>query len=249
MSLWADVDGNSQIGLISGTLMRLIESQQHIATLSFVDTLEEQALLEDLLEGAKPEYNNNYDKYHYLLKTPFRYPPLKWGSRFGQVFEPSIFYAGLSISAVLAESAFYRFVFWHSMEESSSDGFIRTQHTLFSATYSSMNGVKLHQTPFAEHEKVLTDPSNYSLTQELGAQMRKADINAFEYVSARDKQKGKCVGLFSPNAFRQKKPSDMSQWLCELSSSKVTFKQYGNKQLHTFALDEFLIDGRLPYPA
>lgn len=74
MSIWERCQGEQHITSISGTLYRLVESQEHIATLDYVDSLEEQALLEDMLENTKPNYPDNSTSYHYLLKTPFRYP-------------------------------------------------------------------------------------------------------------------------------------------------------------------------------
>lgn len=57
----------------------MVESQEQVATLQLVDTLEEQALLEELLESSKPPVPADAEPLHYLLKTPFRYPPLRWG--------------------------------------------------------------------------------------------------------------------------------------------------------------------------
>lgn len=229
--------------------MRLVESQQHIATLSYVDTLEEQALLEELLDEAKPPYPESVQDYHYLLKTPFRYPPLKWGSRFGKTYEPSLFYAGLNLNTVLAESAYYRFVFWHSMTDKPSLNFIRTQHTLFSVPYYTDNGIKLQHQPFSRHEALLTDQQNYSNTQILGTQMRESGVEGFEYLSARDRFDGICIGLFTPSVFSQQQPKQSSQWLCELSTDNVVFKEVGSSKLKEYAIEDFLLDGNLPFPA
>ena len=59
-----------------------------IATRKLVDSLAEQELLEKLLEGAKPPAPGA--RVHYLLSTPFRYPPLPHGSRFGRATERGI---------------------------------------------------------------------------------------------------------------------------------------------------------------
>ena len=106
--VWDACNGAQQIGSLKGTLYRLVESQEQVATLGYVDTLDEQALLEEMLESTKPVYREGLMTYHYLLSTPFRYPPLKWGSRFGAVHEPSIFYGGSTVDVTLAESAYYR---------------------------------------------------------------------------------------------------------------------------------------------
>ena len=113
--LWESCHGTEQLTNVKGTLYRLVESQEQIATLGYVDTLDEQALLEEMLESTKPNYKEDLSAYHYLLSTPFRYPPLQWGSRFGGIHEPSLFYGGVSIAVTLAESAYYRFIFWKSM--------------------------------------------------------------------------------------------------------------------------------------
>ena len=94
---------------------RMVESQEKVATLNLVDTLEEQALLESVIEGSKP--GNINLKRHYLLSTPFRYPPLKYGSRFGSRYEPSIFYGAHSVSTMLNEAAYYAFYFMSGMKE------------------------------------------------------------------------------------------------------------------------------------
>jgi hypothetical protein len=72
---------------------RMVETQETTATLGIVDSMEEQALLEQLLDQVKPPYREGTQGMHYLLKTAFRYPPLKYGSRFGTRLMPSFFYA------------------------------------------------------------------------------------------------------------------------------------------------------------
>jgi len=248
LTIWEACAGPQHIGPLSGTLFRLVESQEQIATLGYVDTLEEQALLEELLEGVKPPYPENSDRYHYLLKTPFRYPPLKWGSRFGRLNEPSIFYGGCRIETALAESAYYRFVFWFSMNSEPVKDKLRTEHTLLSVGYRTAKGIRLNAPPFDKYSAELTHPKNYLTTQLLGSAMRAAAVNAFEYQSARDPQQGTCVGLFSLDAFKQKKPDDMSPWLCEVSATEVSFKQAGSRTIMTYFIADFLFDNRLPLP-
>lgn len=247
--IWEECNGPAQVGPIDGTLYRLVESQQQVATLGYVDTLEEQALLEAMLEDAKPPCPNDSAKLHYLLKTPFRYPPLKWGSRFGRRHEPSLFYAGLAVNPTLAETAYYRFVFWHSMAGKPPADRIHTQHTLFSARYRTDSGIRLHQAPFDDHRKTLRHPAKYRPCQELGSAMREAGVDAFEYVSARDPDEGACVALFSPLAFVSRRPLRSNRWICELSADEVAFKKDGTRNVTRFSLTSFLYRKRLPMPA
>lgn len=51
-------------------IFRVVESQETIATMNLVDTLDEQSLLEDLIEASKPSAQG-MEQYHYLIKTPF----------------------------------------------------------------------------------------------------------------------------------------------------------------------------------
>lgn len=247
--VWAVCKGVQQIGRLTGTLYRLVESQEQVATLGYVDTLEEQALLEAMLENTKPVYKEDLSAYHYLLSTPFRYPPLKWGSRFGAVHEPSLFYGGSSVEVTLAESAYYRFVFLNSMAAIPIKKQIRSEHSLFSLDYQSQQGVCLHHAPFDNYQDEISNPTQYIKSQQLGSAMRAAGVEAFEYSSARDPQKRVCLGLFTARAFRHKKPKNMSQWLCETTANEVFFKQLGFSAITSFRLEAFLVDEKLPMPA
>ena len=247
--LWSDCNGAAHIRPIQGLLYRLVESQEQVATLGYVDNLDEQALLEQMLDQTKPPYPEGSGDLHYLLKTPFRYPPLQWGSRFGRVTEASIFYGAASIKTTLAESAYYRLVFWNSIDAAPIKDKIRTEHTLFSARYKTTHGVQLQQPPFDLHVSNLAHPSNYAASQSIGSDMREAGVRAFEYESARDHGLGACIGLFSPQELASKRPLDMSQWLCEVTASEVSFKQVGSREVTTFLATDFMIDGDLPLPA
>ncbi len=247
--LWAACNGAQQVGNLTGTLYRLVESQEQIATLGYVDTLDEQALLEEMLEQTKPAYKEDLTAYHYLLSTPFRYPPLKWGSRFGGLHEPSLFYGGVSVEVTLAESAYYRFVFWNSMTGLPIKKQIRSEHSLFSVAYQSLRGVRLHQAPFDKYQHEIASPTEYTQSQQLGTAMRTSGVEAFEYPSARDPQKDICVGLFTARAFKHKKPKNMSLWLCETTANEVLFKQLGSNAITSFKLETFLLHAKLPMPA
>ena len=245
--IWKECKGEQYLCSISGDLHRMVESQEQVATMSYVDTLDEQELLEQLLEEVKPPYPEHVyaqnKNYHYLLTTPFRYPPLKWGSRFGSINEPSLFYAGLTKTATLAESAYYRFIFLYSMTGLNSNSRIRSEHCMFSVGYQTDKGVKLHQPPFNAYQEKLTHPTSYIDTQQIGRDMRASNIDAFEYQSARDPENGHCIGLFNPSAFKQRNPKTQSQWLCEATLNSVSFKQLGEHQIFHYSRECFEIDG------
>lgn len=113
----------------------IVESQEQIATLSLVDDLAEQNLLEGLLERSKPSLPAGCKGLHDLLSTPFRYPPLRHGSRFGSRAEPGLLYGARRLPTVLAEAAYYRFVFWIGMTTPPPAGQLLTQHSVFWARF------------------------------------------------------------------------------------------------------------------
>ncbi|MBD9499733.1 RES family NAD+ phosphorylase [Pseudomonas sp. BGr12] len=246
--LWAKYE-DWVVAPIRGRLVRLVESQGQVATLQLVDTLEEQALLEELLETSKPRMPPPAEPLHYLLKTPFRYPPLRWGSRFGRRHEPSLFYGALKLETAMAESAFYRFVLWEGMATPPPSGRILSEHASFEARFQVQKGVRLHLPPFREHEALL-DPQDYSVTQGLGSAMRDAGVEAFEYRSARCPQGGINVALFVPAAFTEKRPRNLMPWLCETTSEYVAFKHAQVPDSpRLYRREQYLVDGRLPHPA
>lgn len=245
--IWQSCKGQQQIQTISGTLYRLAESQEQIATRRYVDSLQEQATLEELLESSKPVYDN-YSHLDYLLRSPFRYPPLEHGSRFGRPHEMSLFYGAETVSTTLSEVAYYRFVFFQDIKDHPKP-LLTSEHTIFSVDYSTDNGIELHKAPFDQFMNQLRHPYDYRDTQQLGSDMRNAGVEAFQYVSARDVNKGICVGLFTPAAFIDSKPVSYSAWQCEVGKTTVAFKETGKRSVTTFNITQFQVNGTLPKPA
>jgi hypothetical protein len=226
-----------------------VESQEQIATMGLVDTLAEQDRLEYLIDGSKPPYNVNVKGLHYLLSTPFRYPPLTHGSRFGSRYEPSLFYGSREITTVLAETAYYRFVFWDGMTTPPPSGCYKTQHTLFGAEFATPCGICLQWPPFDVHHAALTDQCNYSATQQMGQSMREVGALAIEYCSARDSLQGVNVALYSPEVFTNPRPTFQDGYVCETTSSTVAFSSREGGTLFYFERNHFMVDGSLPSPA
>ncbi|MEC5397196.1 RES family NAD+ phosphorylase [Uliginosibacterium sp. H1] len=231
--------------LLGGTAWRLVESQEQIATNRLVANLAEQALLEQMLETSKPRAPVDTARLHYLLATPFRYPPLPWGSRFGGRTEPGLFYASRSVGTVLAESAYYRYLFLAGMSVAPA-GALTTQHTLFSLTLRSEKGLRLQAPPFDAWRVQLTDPADYRSSRALGSAMRAAGIEAFEFESARDPEHGTNLALFTPLALAHDRPDLTQQWLCETTPATVRYYHQPSASLWQFDAVHFMVEGRLP---
>src|SRR5262249_9650428 len=94
-STWTRAALSSEAHSLTGTCWRLVEAQHRVSTLKLVDTVEEQALLEEQIQATKPPLPAGAERLHYLLATPFRYgAPYPVGSRFRRAgFTDGVFYA------------------------------------------------------------------------------------------------------------------------------------------------------------
>jgi hypothetical protein len=248
MDIWAQCKDYIAPEFISHELIRVVESQEQVATNSLVDNLEEQGLLENMLENTKPAIPSYRADLHYLLATPFRYPPLEFGSRFGTRFEPGIFYGSHTLNTAFTETAYYRFLFWRGMNTPPPSRKFVTQHTIFGAKYKTSCGLKLQKAPFSDYESYLTDATDYSATQPLGTAMREFGIEAFQFRSARDPQRGINAGLFVPKVLASPQPLYQQQWLCETSDNNVGFFSAIDSKVHQYPIEIYLKNGTFPEP-
>ena len=246
--VWLKTNGETHIKPLIGLIYRLVESQEQIATLGLVNNVYEQGVLEDLLETTKSPIPEKTETLHYLLKTPFRYPPLKYGSRFGKSFDRGLFYASLNINTALVETAYYRFVYMLG-PEIPFNAPISSEYSSFSVKVRCDRGIFLDLPPFSDYESILVSPSSYSETQKLGADMREASVGAFRYISARDKSKGKNIALFTPDAFFNNKPSKLTTWICQASIHEVGFLSKENQKRILFNQKDFWVENSFPSPA
>ncbi len=231
-----------------GTLRRIVENQEQKVTVSLVDNLAEHEVLENLLEESKPvaDWHPRLARLDYLLRTPWRYPPLQWGSRFGRRFEPSIFYGALSDAALFAEAGYYRMLFLEGMETPFRERIV-SQFTVFEANYQTSQGMDLTRPPFEKHAPVLRHKSHYQPCQVLGTELRERGVEVIHYRSARAANDATNVALFSPAALRSRKHRRPRHGLCELRVEGVSFRL--GDELHEFRREEFLYRGRFPQPA
>jgi hypothetical protein len=219
-----------------------------VSTRKLVDSLDEQALLEELIDRAKPP-DVSRAGMHYLLFTPFRYPPLLHGSRFGPRHERGIWYGSESRRTMFSEVAYYRLLF---LEGTSADlGPLTTQLTAFTARARTQRGVDLVSPPFDAHRRTIASRTSYDATQTLGAAMRAAGVELFRYPSARDVDGGVNVAALTPVVFGSSKPRGFETWHCRASREQVELakRDYFSRESFSFERGEFLVNGRLPSPA
>ena len=131
-----------QPGTIGGSLHRIVESQVQVATSRLCASLEDADLLEAMLDAkSKPRRRAGTEHLHYLLATPFRYPPLRHGSRFGSTTERGVWYGSEEIETAMAEVAFYRLLFLAGTQAEIPH--TESQHTLYAADVATDFGCDL----------------------------------------------------------------------------------------------------------
>lgn len=249
--IWTRCAGSSEIGTLAARPWRAVEAQHLAATRRLVDTSEEQAVLESLVEAGKPPLaaGPEFAGYHYLLTTPFRYPPLRHGSRFATRHERSLWYGSKELRTAFAEVAYYRLVFLEGTCASLGD--LVVDLSAFRSHVRTRRGVDLTRPPFDAYLERISSPVAYEESQALGSAMREAGVAAFRYRSARDPEGGVSVGLFTPRAFAARSPDTPITWLCLANRERIEFlrKDALARTSFVFERPSFLVGGRLPQPA
>ena len=184
-----------------------------------VDTLAEQALLEQILEASKPPLPREAQGMHYLVFTPFRYAsPV--ASRFRGAHEPGLWYGADDRETVCAELAYWR---WRFLVESDGlrDGELITEHTFFSAEFSG-RALDLMAKPWSALRSQWRDPLNYAACHGLARAVRESDpaIDAIRYESAR-RESGICTAVFTPAALAIRGQGRAQVWLCKTTQRRV----------------------------
>jgi RES domain len=260
-SIWTRCAGASRLAPLRLSPWRVVEAQHLVSTRKLVDSIEEQIVLEQLIEVSKPvgprarggegarvPAATGPDR-HVLLTTPFRYPPLRHGSRFAGRFEPSLWYGSEDQRTVFAEAAYYRLVF---LDGTRADlGTVATWHTAFTVQARTARGIDLTAQPFERHRAAISSPADYTTSQMLGSAMREAGVELFRYRSARDAAGGVNVGIFGPAVFGEARPRHFETWHATSTRDRVEFvrRDWRQDQRFTCSRSQFLVDGALPSPA
>jgi hypothetical protein len=183
-SIWTQCAGDSRGRALALDPFRVVESQHQISTRKLVDSDAEQLVLEQLIETAKPPDPTPSARLHYLLSTPFRYPPLRHGSRFGTRYERGLWYGSETRRATFAETAYYRLLF---LEATAADlGTVQVGLSVFRVRTRTRRGIDLTTAPFDRFQGSLVSKTSYEATQALGSAMRRGGVEVFRYRSARD---------------------------------------------------------------
>ena len=204
---------------VSARPWRVVEAQNRVPTMRLVDTLAEQSVLEDLLEGSKPPLPAEATRLHYLLATPFRYaapPPV--GSRFRGIGDPGVWYGADVVETAIAEVAYWRLRFLG--DSPSTPDLLPVPHTVFRASVSG-SAIVLPQPPFDRMRRQWEEPVSYTATQALARVVRDAGIALIRYRSVRDPAHRAALAVLTPKAFRKPEPLEQHTWLIKVTRAQV----------------------------
>ena len=211
--IWTPAALSSEARAYRGRAWRMVEAQHRVSTLKLVDSLAEQALLEDILETTKPRIPVECRHLDYLLATPFRYgAPYPHGSRFRRAgLTPGVFYASERPETAAAEIVFYRFLFFaESPATPFPDG--AAEYTAFSADVTSTGALDLTAEPLNRDAAHWTHLTDYEACQSLAETAREADLQLIRFRSVRDPGQGANLALLTCRAFAGSAPRDRQTW-------------------------------------
>jgi len=203
---------------------RGVEAQHAVSTLRLADTLEEQALLEDLLETSKPTMPPDAFGKHFLLATPFRYSPT-YESRFRPAGSRGLWYGAQTAYGVCAELARLQHRFLMESVEARDDVRI-THYTLFQAAIKG-RAIDLTQPPWLQSRSLWVHPTDYSATHVLAQVAQQQGTQWLRYESAR--AQGECCAVvFDIECLTEPKPSldsTKQTWVCKTTKTAVTLQR------------------------
>jgi RES domain-containing protein len=232
----------------AGQVWRIIENQEQAATRRITRSAAAQSRLEELLDQNKPAYLPGSEHLHWLLKTPFRYPPLPHGSRFGSPFEPGILYGARELRTAMTESAVYLWLFRSAPLETGPLERISDGRTAIQFPVSHERFSDLTTTRAGGYRQRISDPGNYQFSQALGTQLREAGAAAIWFHSARTTEGVNCAVL-NPEAIPTNTVPEENHWQLQLDDTHCWWGQAGGESFEVQYQDVIDSSGRIPHPA
>ncbi len=211
-----------------------------------VDTLDEQAVLEQLLENSKPALPASLPGPvaaelpelpaipvpHYLLSTPFRYRS-PFPSRFRRPHHAGIWYGAETLRAAAAEVAYWR---WRFLVDSDGlrSGELHTEHSFFQARVQGQ-AIDLSAAPWDSLAALWMQDRDYSATHALADAARSAGLQWLRYASVRENG-GHCAAVFSLQALSLHLPHWPQTWHCKTTAHSVWLVREEQRYAWAFAL-------------
>lgn len=230
---WTPTEVASNAKRLRCQLWRAVEAQHRVSTISLVDSLAEQAELEALLDATKPPLPAAMAGLHYLLATPFRYPPLTHGSRFRSATDPGVFYGADERRTACAELGFWRWRFLLDSPELA--GIDARPQTVFKTRIDGAV-VDLRTAPLNRDAATWTDPRDHSGCQSFAAIARAASVDAIRYQSVRDPQHEACTAVLKFGVFTRGELVEQT-WLLSVTRVRIFWHRDSAIHAESFEFD------------
>lgn len=219
---WTTREVASSAAPLRHALWRAVEAQHVVSTMALVDSIDEQHVLERLLDDTKPPVPAAAAHLHWLLFTPFRYPPPPGGSRFRGPNDPGVFYGADEMRTACAELGYWR---WRHLQDSPALPAMPTKaQTVFQVKLET-DAVDLRAKPFVRDRQRWTDPTDYSRCQAFGRTAREAKVGAIRYESVRDPKHDGCCAVLTPAAFVPPVPLEQQTWMLSVARDRVIWQR------------------------
>jgi hypothetical protein len=201
----------------SAQLWRGVEAQHQVATMRLVDSLDEQAELERILEASKPPLPPAAHGLHHLLNTPFRYRS-RHPSRFRRPADPGLWYGAEELHTACAEVGYWR---WRFLMDSEGlrHGELVTEHTFFQARVQG-RAIDLTRAPWKASAARWTDSRDYADCQAVAAAARDKRVQWIRYASARQPQ-GVCGAVLDPTSLSLRGDAPVQTWVSKVTASQA----------------------------
>jgi hypothetical protein len=229
---------------------RAVEAQHRVSTMKLVDSLDEQAALERILDATKPAVPAESLQLHYLLFSPFRYARSnRFPSRFRRAGSAEgVFYASASPETAVAEIVFYRYLFYAESPGTKLPG-NPAEYTAFAVQLRADPALDLTRPPMSAYRDAWLDPGDYSQCQSLADAARAEHMQAICYASVRDLLHRLNFAVLTPLAFAGPAPVAFQSWRILLGADSALAKCEAPDIGMTLRRRDFDVEPRLSLPA
>ncbi len=211
---------------------RAVEAQHVVSTLRLTGSDPvRQELLERILEESKPTLPEGARQLHYLLATPFRYPPSGRGSRFRAWPDAGVLYAARERRTACAEMGYWR---WRFLRDSEGMTTMPAAALTVFQLGAGGEGIDLTLEPLRAWRKAWTNPVGYGPTQELGREARALAMEWIAYESVRDPEAGLCYAVLDPRALRLRQPLARETWYLTVTGSGAIWQRERQRFVFSF---------------
>ena len=212
---------------------RAVEAQHVASTLRLTENdAGAQDLLERILEESKPVLPEEARGLHYLLATPFRYPPLPHGSRFRSAADPGVLYAAIEKQTACAEMGYWR---WRFVRDSEGLREIAAAPQTLFQLGAAGDGIDLRLGMLARRSSTWMDRESYVATQALARAARGKAMALVIYASVRDPEHGPCVAVLDARALRPRKSLAMETWYLTVTAGGAVWRREGESMTFCYS--------------